>query len=286
MTRLHLSAESDGPLPMSLCGWPGVDTTDDHAAVTCRLCARKMGQRAQEGTHEPPDGAKAYVDALAAGEVVEGPTLAHEPFLMDAERWRRHRDGCACGSCDVCRHILAIRVEQHTDPYRRRMRARTEVQPPRWSSVSAALETYVGHRLDGYPSKAWGGTLEMVRTLGHFIQSEGAYSSAAERAAHDVVHVERALREAYHGGIDVAEHRYVGQEDAIGILLACGVGRLERDTDASGRKVQRYVPVPADEVASVYGLTARDVHRVVRHGRDAVGERLAERGLVPQRSAG
>lgn len=283
MTRLHLAAESSGPLGMSACGWPGVDVTDDHAAVTCRLCAKHMARMAAEGTQDAPDGPKAYVDALAAGDTVEPPVLTHKPFVVDAERWRRHRQGCACGSCDVCRHVLAIRVEQHTDPYRRRIRAKTAPIPPRWSSVSAALETYVSHRIDGYPVKAWGGTLEMVRTLGHLIQSEGAYSSAAERAAHDVVHVEHAIREAYEGGVDCGEMRCVGRNQAAGILLACGVGRLQRDTDASGRTVQRYVPVPMEEVAEVYGLPLHSVRQIVKHGRDRVGKRLAERGLVPER---
>lgn len=286
MTRLHLAAESTGPLSLSLCGWPGVDVTDDHAAVTCRLCAAKLAKMAAEGAYTPPDGPQAYVDAVAAGEAVTPPTLAHKPFVVDRERWQRHHRGCACGSCDVCRHVLALRVEQHTDPYRTRVRAKTAAIPPRWSSVSAALETYVAHKLDGYPTKAWGGTLEMVRTLGHFIQSEGAYSSAAERAAHDVVHVEQAIKAAYEGGMDFGDMRQIGRDHCAGILLACGVGKLERDTDASGRTVQRYVPVSLEDVAETYGLPMAAIRQVVRHGRESVAKRLAERGLVPKRGAG
>ena len=178
------------------------------------------------------------------------------------------------------------------------MRARTAASPPRWSSPSAALETYVALRLDGYPIKAWGGTLEAMRDLGAFVQSEGAFNSAAERAAQDVVHVGWALDDAFDdfdetslgsGCVSgIAPHRpgahRFGKGDLVAILLACGVGQLERTQDA-GRTVQRYVPMDPEKVAAVYGLRVADVERIVRVGRAKVGELLAVRGLVARRAA-
>lgn len=286
--KTHYQTETTGPLTVALCGQLGVPVTTDPAAVTCRACTKALAKQAQEGTHAPPDAAQAIVDALAAGEYLGGlsaargaPAARPAPFAVDRERWRRIMAHCACGSCDVCRHTVALRIEQHTSPYRSRLRARTQASPPRWSSPSAALETYVAHRMDGYPIKAWGGTLELMRDLGAFVQSEGAFSSAAERAAQDVVHVELALRHAFDHD---AECLTFGRRDCVAILLACGVGRLERTHDA-GRWVQRYVPMDAATVADKYGIRASDVLRIVRVGRARVGELLAERGLVARRSA-
>ena len=285
MSRIHLRAESTGRLSTALCGIIGSDVTDDHAAVTCRLCMRALPAAITQGTQQPRDAAAALVDAIAAGETRErqedAATGARAPFVLDASRWRRVRDRCMCGSCDVCRRMLAIRVEQHSAPYQRRLRARTEETPARWSSPSAALEAFVAHRQDGYPIKAWGGTLEAMRDLGAFVQSEGAYSSSAERAAHDVAHVSLVLRDAYTG----TRWEHLGASECVAMLLACGVGRLERVT-AHERTQQRYVPMPAEEVAAVYGLRARDVEAIVRDGRKRVGELLAARGLVSQRRAG
>jgi hypothetical protein len=283
MSRTHLRTESTGPLSTALCGVLGSAVTDDHAAVTCRLCMRALAAAMEAGTVTHRDPAEALVDAVAAGDHVqrsEAVAGARAPFELDAERWRRVMDRCMCGGCDVCRRMLAIRVEQHSSPYQRRLRARTEETPSRWSSPSAALEAYVAHKLDGYPIKAWGGTLEAMRDLGAFVQSEGAYSSSAERAAHDVVHVDLALREAYRG----TRWESMGVAECIAILLAAGVGRLERVT-AHGRTQQRYVPLPAEDIAATYGLRARDVERIVRDGRKRVGELLAERGLVSKRRA-
>lgn len=280
MSRTHLRTESTGPLAVALCGQLGVAVTTDHAAVTCRSCAKLLAKAAQDGHQEPPDAAQAFVEALAAGEAPKGAS-GPAPFVVDRDRWRRLLAHCNCGSCDVCRHTVAVRIEQHTSPYRSRMRARTAASPPRWSSPSAALETYVAHKLDGYPIKAWGGTLEAMRDLGAFVQSEGAFSSAAERAAQDVVHVELALRACFDG--DPAFVAF-GTGACVAILLACGVGQLERTQDA-GRTVQRYVPMDPEKVAAVYGLRVADVERIVRVGRAKVGELLAARGLVARRAA-
>lgn len=278
--RTHYRAEQNGPLTVALCGQLGVHVTLDHAAVTCRTCAKALAKSAHDGHQEPPDAAQALVDAIAAGEAPKGVSRP-APFVVDRDRWRRLMAHCNCGGCDVCRHTVAVRIEQHTSPYRARMRARTEVTPPRWSSPSAALETYVAHRLDGYPIKAWGGTLDAMRELGRHVQQEGAYSSAAERAAHDVVHVELALRQAFDGDPDAVRF---GRSECVAILLACGVGQLERDTVA-GRTAQRHVPMDAAKVAAVYGLRESDVQRIVRTGRARVGELLAARGLVARRAA-
>lgn len=280
MSRTHLRTESTGPLSVALCGQLGVAVTTDHAAVTCRACAKLLAKSAAAGHQEPPDAAQAFVEALAAGEAPKGAS-GPAPFVVDRDRWRRLLAHCNCGSCDVCRHTVAVRIEQHTSPYRSRMRARTAASPPRWSSPSAALETYVAHKLDGYPIKAWGGTLEAMRDLGAFVQSEGAFSSAAERAAQDVVHVELALRVCFDGDPDALRF---GKSECVAILLACGVGQLERTQDA-GRTVQRYVPMDPEKVAAVYGLRRVDVERIVRVGRAKVGELLAARGLVARRAA-
>lgn len=281
MSRTHLRTESTGPLAVALCGQLGPLTfTNDHAAVTCKDCGRLMAKSAIAGTLRPPDAAQAFVEALAAGEAPKG-VSGPAPFVVDRDRWRRLLAHCACGSCDVCRHTVAVRIEQHTSPYRARLRARTAASPPRWSSPSAALETYVAHKLDGYPIKAWGGTLEAMRDLGAFVQSEGAFSSAAERAAQDVVHVELALRECFDGDPDALRF---GKSECVAILLACGVGQLERTQDA-GRTVQRYVPMDPEKVAAVYGIRRADVERIVRVGRAKVGELLAARGLVARRAA-
>lgn len=320
MSRLHYAAESTGPLSTALCGILGSAVTTDHAAVTCRLCMSALAARINAGTVQPADASEALVDAILAGEATPAATEAkgaRAPFVLDAERWRRLRDHCMCGSCDVCRRMLAIRVEQHSAPYEKRMRARTAETPARWSSPSAALETYVAHRLDGYPIKAWGGTLEQTRQLGCFVQQEGAFSSAAERAAQDVAHVEWVLRDAFAGGMSVAYSAqdagsYISEDDAgraergeavelppltassatmrieapacIAILLMCGTGRLER-VQAHGGTQQRYVPVPAEDVAAQLGMRVRDVEVIVREGRKRVGELLAARGLVARRAA-
>lgn len=279
MSRLHFRAESTGPLSTALCGILGSDVTDDHAAVTCRLCMAALATQLDAGTVAPRDATEALVDAAAAGalpDADEAATGARAPFVLDRDRWRRVRDRCMCGSCDVCARMRAIRVEQHINPYEKRLRARTEEAPKRWSSPSAALETYVAHKMDGYPIKAWGGTLEAMRTLGRFVQeAAGSYSSAAERSAQDVVHVELALREAFQG----TQHEALGTEACVAILLACGTGRLERVAGV-GRTVQRYVPVDPEAVAAVYGLRVGEVESVVRVGRKRVGALLAARGLV------
>lgn len=281
MSRAHLRAESTGPLAVAICGQLGpLAFTTDHAAVTCKDCGRLMTKSANAGTLQPPDAAQAFVDALVAGAAPRG-AGGPAPFVVDADRWKRLVAHCNCGSCDVCRHTVAVRIEQHTSPYRSRMRARTAASPPRWSSPSAALETYVALRLDGYPIKAWGGTLEAMRDLGAFVQSEGAFNSAAERAAQDVVHVGWALDDAFdHDPAFVS----FGTDACVAILLACGVGQLERTQDA-GRTVQRYVPMDPEKVAAVYGLRVADVERIVRVGRAKVGELLAARGLVARRAA-
>ena len=282
MSRLHYAAESTGPLSTALCGILGSAVTTDHAAVTCRLCMSALAARINAGTVQPADAPQALVDAILAGEATPAATEAkgaRAPFVLDAERWRRLRDHCMCGSCDVCRRMLAIRVEQHSAPYEKRMRARTAETPARWSSPSAALETYVAHRLDGYPIKAWGGTLEQTRQLGCFVQQEGAFSSAGERAAQDVAHVEWVLRDAFAG-----DHWELGASACIAILLMCGTGRLER-VQAHGGTQQRYVPVPTEDVAAVFALRVRDVETIVREGRKRVGVLLAARGMVARRAA-
>lgn len=278
--RIHFRADSTGPLSTALCGILGSDTTDEPAAVTCRLCMAAM----PVADTFPRPAVALLVEAAAAGEDVTPPepvSAARVPFVLDADRFRRLQDHCMCGSCDLCRRMMAIRIEQHTSPYEKRVRARLEESPSRWSSPSAALETYVALRHDGYPIKAWGGTLEVMRDLGAFVQSEGAYSSAAERSAQDVVHVELALRQAYLG----TRWENFGISDCVAILLACGTGRLERVTAHGGGQQQRYVPVPHEEVAAVYGLPVADVAAIVREGRARVGELLRARGLVARRAA-
>ena len=45
MSRLHYATKSTGPLSTALCGILGSAITDDHAAVTCRLCMTALADQ-------------------------------------------------------------------------------------------------------------------------------------------------------------------------------------------------------------------------------------------------
>lgn len=270
-----------------------VDVTNEYTHVTCALCLRKVSAMVEAGEIEPPAYEVAYVDAIADGHHLDDEPARIVPFVVDAKTWPAVRDGCGCGACDLCRRWVQILTEDHTDPYRQRLAARMEDRSSRWASIGALLESYVGHKADGYPVKGWGGTLEVTRMYGTFLQGGERGTAAPQRAAHDVADAHKVLRAVAQGcvvtlpvivgdGDTTDEVRTITGTSLVSILLACTVGRIERVDDGT-RTVQRYTAIPYGEIGDVYGLTDKQVRQCVREAKRYAREVAERRGLVPAR---
>lgn len=292
MTKRHLLNPRSTALA-SACGLVAVDVTEEYTHVTCVLCRKKISALADAGLIEPPTFEIAYVDAIADGHQLDDEPTRIAPFVVDAETWPSVRDGCGCGGCDLCRRWVQILTEDHTDPYRQRLSARASKRSTRWASIGALLESYVAHMADGYPVKGWGGTLELTRLYGTFLQGGEVGTAAPQRAAHDVADAHKVLRSVArdcvvtlplttHDGPDTAEVRTMTGPALVSVLLACTVGRIERVSDGA-RYVQRYTAIPYREVGEVYGLTDKQVRQCVRHAKRYAREVAEQRGLVPAR---
>lgn len=291
MTKIHLR-DPFAAVPTGHCGIVSVNVTDQYTHTTCVLCRK----RCTEKTFQPPIYEVAYVDQVVADPDAADDAPAIQPFVIDAHRWQAIRDRCGCGSCEVCRFLTQLAAEAHSDPWRATLRARAEKRTTRWASIGAALEAYVGHKADGYPVKGWGGTLEVTRMYGTFLQGGTVGTAAPQRAAHDVADMHRVLRSVARDCVvtiettapaldsDTAEVRTITGSSLVAILLACSVGRVERVHDGA-RIVQRYTAIPAEEVGELYGLSAKQVRKCARQAKRHAATEAERRGLIPAKEA-
>lgn len=265
-TKIHYDGDPSSVIPLPYCGHIGGVVTKDVRAVTCKLCRRRLLKAAKKSEPVP-----AYV---APPEPVEVGSL---PFLTP-ETWRRIRDNCQCGKCDVCRFEAYQHRLEHIQPWTESKME--QVREKRFSSVAHALEVYVRVRLDGYPLGS-SSSYDAFCELGLRVDNDAVAEPRHLAAADDAAEVERALLEAF----DEHNDRGLTFDQCVTVLLGRVVGRMETVKGRTGRTQQAYTPIPMDELSERFGLSKEAIGGIVKSGKKRVYYALFERGLMEARTA-
>ncbi len=273
------------PLTRPICGELGAIATIEPGAVTCKRCLKLLRKTpkpasARERAEDASDAARALRETIEEADRARArqafwADLGGLPVLTPTTYARRD---CTCRSldCPVCRFFMRLDQDEYASP-NKKTHALYDPTRARWSSVTAALESYVVARADGSSAGGWGYQLDVFRRLGVRVQADGPTDSAAERQADDAMEVERALAHAF----DRHNDRGLGLARCIAILLARVVGRLETVDGTRGQRAQRRAPVPADELVAAFpGVSVEMVRGIVKSGRQRIYEHLCARGLV------
>lgn len=266
--KIHYNGDPSSVIPLPYCGHIGGVVTKDVRAVTCKLCRKRLLKAAKKSVPVP-----AYFQRIEP-EPVEVGSL---PFLTP-ETWRRIRDNCQCGKCDVCRFEAALNRAEHIQPWTEAKMER--VRQKRFSSVAHALEVFVRIRLDGYPIGS-SSSYDAYCELGLRVDNDAVAEPRHLAAADDCAEVERALAEAF----DEHNSRGLEPDDCVAVLLARVVGRAETVKGRYGSKQRRYAPVPMDELSERFGLSKEALGGIVKSGKQRVYLALYERGLMEARTA-
>lgn len=268
MTRVHYDGDPGSIIPLPYCGHVGGRVTKDVRAVTCKLCRRRLLKAAKKKEPVPVYVERPKIEPVDVGAL---------PFLTP-ETWRRIRDACQCGSCDVCRFEAHQHRLDHVLPWTETKMA--EVRQKRFSSVAHALEVFVRIRLDGYPLGS-SSSYDAYCELGLRVDGEQVAEPRHLTAADDCAEVERALSDAY----DEHNSRGLSVDDCLTILLARVVGRVETVKGRRGSKQRRYAPVPMEELSERFNISKEALGGIVKSGKKRVYYALFERGLMEARTA-
>lgn len=265
--KIHYNGDPSSVIPLPYCGHIGGVVTKDVRAVTCKLCRKRLLKAAKKSVPVP-----AYFQRIEP-EPVEVGSL---PFLTP-ETWRRIRDNCQCGKCDVCRFEAALNRAEHIQPW---TEAKMEhIREKRFSSVAHALEVYVRVRSDGYPVGS-SSSYDAFCELGLRVDGEQVAEPRNLSAADDAAEVERALLDAF----DEHNDRGLTLDQCVTVLLGRVVGRMETVKGRMGRTQQAYTPIPMDELSERFGLSKEAIGGIVKSGKKRVYYALFERGLMEART--
>lgn len=260
MSNAKVHAPPDDPearrlAGLSLCRIPGSTITDDLEAVTCRMCARVLADRARAARLRP---------------TVRGAAPESGLPVLSPETWAAR--SCSCGTCESCLHLLDARRQAQFPP--RHIRD-TRLREFRWSSVSEAIESYAILRIDGFDAgKSIQQAIAELARLGAFVdQSSRDPIRKAHLQAVEVSLFERTLEQHFAD----AEG---GWRRVLAILLVRSVGVPERVAEKGKTRVV-VRQLEDEEVAEAAGLSVAEVRSLVRRARQALSVELAARELVP-----
>lgn len=229
----------------SRCGWLFVSVESDVSRVTCKACLKLL------------------VTGMRLPEA--SPTAGAPPKLTPALWAASCRGGeQRCGTCDLCTWEKSANLWAGVSPWEKR-HGLERLEAPRWPSVGAALADLVEWERTGRarPSSL-GGMLRRIESGD--ISRRPAGEGLLLGKAGELVAVRQALEEAYPQGA----HRL-----AQGVRMALLCVRLSSEGSC---------PTYA-ELTLELGEPEGELKALVRHGRLVVGQRLADRGLVPAQRA-
>jgi hypothetical protein len=200
--------------------------------------------------------------------------------VLTPETWRQYQTGMR--DCAVGRFYEELRA---TSAWREQapQGARGGDDPPMFANVDHALGWYVEAREDGYSAGSVYQAVERLGAMGCHVQQGGeSRDPVAIIVADKLATMERMLALAYEPGA-----HGIGAAACLRILLLRRVGELVVGEGYGGRKHRKAEPVDADLLAARHGITAREVHAIVRSGRERMTIEMVARGLVrmPRASA-